>query len=149
MTALLITFLFFSIILIFAALIYPFSIIAVLLQTIFLTLSIYVYRKKKENPGMTVIAMLLHSVFFIIIFSAFIFISYPSKEDSDIQSIITGLKKITAKYFNIQINNTNKYFKELNITPPDKSSNKKKIDNNLYENPIEKNIDEKKVEDPF
>ncbi|MDH5719568.1 MAG: hypothetical protein OEZ13_03010 [Spirochaetia bacterium] len=119
MSFFLILLLFVSVVLLLAACVYPFSILAVLLQFVFMLLAFYVYSAKKRKGKKslrTLLASLLHSVFFLFTILAFIYISLPSSEEGDIDSVTKGVKKFLSSKFGFSIEESNEDTKQENPT---------------------------------
>ena len=149
-----------SVILLVAACVYPFSILALLLQFVFFILSLYVYsskRKKKKKSFRTFIATASHGLFLILVTLAFVYISLPSREEGDIDSVTRGVKKLFLSKFGLDDDDKQKTHdsapskglpEALEGSQPQNSS--KTIDENInqVENEVQK-PEAPEVKDPF
>ena len=125
-----------SVLLLLAACIYPFSILALILQFLFLILAVFVYlskRKKSKKSLRTFLALFSHSIFFILVLLAFIFVSLPLREEGDIDTFSIGIKKLISSRLGISLDTketTNKPPSDepgVNNTPEEKPKSKVRI----------------------
>ena len=98
--------LFASLVLVLISFLYPFAILAALLQLIF-TGSGFLLVKKYKAAGKSTFsirfASFLHSLFLMIIVAITLFVAIPSAEDNDLSDIANGFKKMIYPRLGIKV----------------------------------------------
>jgi len=144
MSFFLILLLFISIILLILSIVFPLSILSVLLQSIFALISILVLRKKWKSRSGYLPAFLLtifHTLFLLTILYSFFTIALPQKKSDDMQKISNGVYNFVESKFP----SLTGILGLAKQGSSDKSNTSSTVDNDPFQTINEKNI----VEDPF